>query len=465
MRDYFDKAGLLNQLDSVVVTGGVNSRSVSATASLDVNMMFMPLLGIDSMSAPASGTAIENVSDIEIILVLDVSGSMGANSKLVNLQDAAREFVTTVLTPDIEERISIAIVPFNGQVNLGSILRARYNISDLHGVANANCVDLPAAAYATSDLSTTLSMPQTAHVDSFSSTNITNNMTSSGTLPSANTPAPNNRWCPPSSGNIVRLPTRSITTLHNHINGLHAVGATSINAGMRWGMELLDPGSRPMFNTLISGGHIPAIFTGRPYDLGRENTQKLVVLMTDGEHFAEERVNAGFRSGLAPIYLSSGDGHYSFHYPPRTGTTDYWVPHRLEWRSTPWNSGGGVSQQTWPQVWANVRMKWVAWQLYARAIGTTTDTRNAAYTNQMDLFRTLTPVENMNSQLQGLCGMARTNGIVVYGIAFEAPAGGQAQIYGCSSSPSHYYDAIGRQEISDAFQSIALQIGALRLIQ
>ena len=516
VRDYFAKADLLDQLDSIVVTEGFNSRSVRATASLDVNMMFMPLLGIDQMTAPAGGTAIENVSDIEIMLVLDVSGSMASNSKLVNLQSAARDFVTTVLTPDIEQRISIGIIPFNGQVNLGPILRARYNVIDLHGVANANCVDLPAAAYATSDLSTTLAMPQTAHVDSFTTTNNTNNMTSSGTLASANPPVETNRWCPPSAGNIVRLPTRNITTLNNHINGLTAVGATSINAGMRWGLELLDPGSRPMYDTLIGAGQIPSNFSGRPYDYRRQNTLKVIVLMTDGEHFAEERVNAGFRSGNSPIWRATdSNAYFSIYHESlvnRSNATNlalsrpFWVPHLGVWLARPWGgtvpptsmpfaegtnrrfdvNGDGTcnntddgrgsltaaqacwsraTQRTWPQVWADVRMSFVAWQLYARALGSTTTARNTLYTDQMNAFRTYTPVTSMNSQLQGLCGMARDSAVVVYGIAFEAPAGGQAQIYGCSSSPSHYYDAVGRDAITAAFRSIANQINSLRLIQ
>ncbi len=465
VRDYFAKAGLLDQLSTIVVTEGFNSRSVQATASMDVNTMFMKLLGVDTLAAPAAGTAIENVSDIEIMLVLDVSGSMASNNKIVNLRNAASDFVDTVLAGDAEQRISIGMVPFNGQVNLGPVLRQRYNVIDLNGVANSDCVDLPAAAYAASDLSTSLSMPQTAFVDSFSGTSLTTAFTAI----SSNAPLAQNRWCPQNPGNIVRLPGRNLAPLHNNINGLNAVGATSINAGVRWALELLEPGSRGMFNTLISQGQIPGIFSGRPYDFGAENTMKVIVVMTDGEHFPEERVNAGYRAGLSPIYRSNGDGNFSIHHPTYTGSSKkYWVPHRNsgagEWRSTPWNSGSGVTQQTWPQVWSRVRMKWVAWQLYARALGTNSTTRSNIYTTQMNTFRTYTPVAVMNDQLQGMCDMAKDEGVVIFGVAFEAPANGQEQIFNCASSPTHYYDAQGL-EIGSAFRSIANQINSLRLIQ
>lgn len=482
--DRFDKADLLDELTLVEVTETINSREVEARAEMELRTYFMRLLGYDRLDAPASGVAIESVSDIEIMLVLDVSGSMGNNSRLTNLQTAATEFVTTVLANDAENRISIGIVPFNGQVNLGATLRARYTVTDLHGVADANCVDLPAAAYATSDLSTSLAMPQTAHVDSFSNTTLSNAYYAIGD----NLPVATNRWCPPSTVNTVRLPTRNQTTLTNHINAMTAIGATSINAGMRWGLELLDPGSRGMFNALISAGAIPTIFSGRPFDWDRDDTLKVIVLMTDGEHFAEERVNAGFRSGTSPIWRSTtGDGMMSIFHASRVDNTSattvcnsrpFWVPHRSQWQSRPWNgtsptstacynptgTTSGTAQMTWPQVWSAVRMKWVAWQMYARPLSSTSTGRTNIYNAQMDAFRTLTPTGDMDTQLQAMCQMARNNEITIFGIAFEAPENGQTQIAGCASSPSHYFNAQGMQ-IQTAFRAIAAQINQLRLVQ
>jgi hypothetical protein len=480
--------------------------------------MFMDLLDVDYLDAPALGEAIESVSDIEIVLVLDVSGSMVQNSstKLANLRIAAAEFVQTVLQDDTDNRISIAIVPFNGQVNLGATLRARFNVTDLHGVTDVDCVDLPAAAYATlASLTTSLSMPLTAHADTFTTT------TRQNAYYTTNNMAPDaaNRWCPPRPGNIVRLPSHSISTLQSNINGLTGIGATSINAGMRWGMTLLDPGSRTLFTNLIAAGQIPAIYAGRPYDYDRENTLKIMVLMTDGSHFPEERVNAGYRSGNSPIWLATTATQYSIYHDIRVDRTNattlrdsrpFWVPHLAQWHARPWNgtnpppNGGvampyaeglnrrfdtnndgtctnaddgrgaltttqacwsGATQQTWPQVWAATRMHWVAWQLYARALGGTTSTTRLAYHDaQMNLFRTLTPVTDMDAQLANLCGLAQDEGVVIFGIAFEAPTAGQAAISSCASSPAHYFNAQGLQ-IQTAFRAIAAQINMLRLIQ
>jgi len=135
------------------------------------------------------------------------------------------------------------------------------------------------------------------------------------------------------------------------------------------------------------------------------------------------------------------------------------------WRATPWNSGAGVTQQTWQQVWAGQRLSWVAWQLYARALGTSSSARSTQYNSAINLLSsTYAAVNTMNSSLQTSCNQAKANGVIVYGIAFEAPTNGQQQISGCASSPAHYFDAQGL-EIQTAFRTIANSISQLRLTQ
>jgi hypothetical protein len=109
-------------------------------------------------------------------------------------------------------------------------------------------------------------------------------------------------------------------------------------------------------------------------------------------------------------------------------------------------------------------MRWVAWQLFARALGTDNGSRNSIYNNQLALWTDDTSVSNMDTTLQQSCALARNNGVVVFGIAFEAPTNGQNQIRGCASSVSHYFNAAGLQ-IQSVFQAIANQIVTLRLTQ
>ena len=484
VEDYFDKADLLDQVTSITVTESINSREVTATAAMDIDMMFMNLVGVETLEAPAVGTAFENISDIEIVLVLDVSGSMNSSSRLINLRSAAREFVRTVLGNDDEDRISIAIVPFNAQVNLGPVLRGMYNVTYLHGVPDSNCVDLPPSVYGAPGLSTSLQMPQAGYFDAVSST------TQNTSYVAPQGVSTGNVFCRLEQHNIVRLPNNDIATLEAQIQALTGGGNTSITMGMKWGMALIDPGSRPMFSALIAGNHIPGHLAGRPYDYTRDNTLKVIVVMTDGEHVSSHILDESnlYRTGLSTIWRATGtDLRYSNFHASRVNATSptticnsrpFYVPHVNQWHSRPWNGTSpntslcydpaavpsGAIQQNWEQVWQNLRVRWVAWQLYARALGTNSTSRTNTFDTWMANFTSQTNVGNMNTTLQQSCALARANGVVVYGIAFEAPAGGQAQIAGCATSPSHYYNAQGL-EISSAFRAIANQINALRLIQ
>lgn len=481
VEDYFRKAGLLDKVTNINVIEGINGRTVSATAELAVTPIFM--IGVDNLTAPAAGAATESVSDIEVIMVLDVSGSMNSFNRIENLRDAAVEFVEIVLQDDVEQRVSIGIVPYNGQVNLGPELFSRFNITDPTGVANVNCVDLPASAYDDIAMSRTAPMPATGYVDTWSTTTRANAYYHI----SNNFPRDVNMWCPPMAQNVVTLPTRNQALLESRINGLTAIGATSINAGMVWGLNLMNPDNRPMFNELIGMGAMTMQQSGRPYDWDRDNTLKVIVLMTDGEHFPEERLNPAYRSGDAPIWRAN-DGYMSIFHADRvnnsTSTTicnsrPYWVPHLSQWHSRPWNGSSpntglcynpsttnwsGTTRQTWPQVWSQVRMHWVAWQMYGRPLGSTNTERAQIADFMMNQFRTRTEVADMDNQLQDACNMAKAQNVVIFSVAFEALPGGEEQLFLCATSPSHYYDAQGL-EVRAAFRSIASQINALRLVQ
>jgi hypothetical protein len=262
-----------------------------------------------------------------------------------------------------------------------------------------------------------------------------------------------------------------------------------------------------MFSELIAANHIPAALSGRPYDYGRENTMKIIVLMTDGEHFQQERMNPGYRSGLSGIWRAS-NGEYSIFHPSRVNRSSastiaesrpFWVPRLGQWHPRPHNgidqnpssmpyaegtlrrfdvNGDGVctnsddgrgtlqaneacwslsTEQTWTQVWSAVRVSWVAQQLYARA-------GIATYNDQMNRFRSQVPTATMDAQLEDLCERAREEEIIVYGIAFEAPAGAQDLIEACAYLPSYYFFTT-TSEIDTTFSAIASNINALRLMQ
>ena len=461
VEDCMTKSGLGDKLQSITVVDGENGRDVRATVSAETNPFFMHMIGVESFDAKAQSRAVQKITNVELSLVLDVSGSM-AGAKISNLKAAASNFVQTILENDVGGRTAIALVPYNGQVNLGSALRSQFNATDNHSVANVNCLDLPASVYSATSMSRTLPMPMTAHADSFSNTIQANGYVWFNDAWA--TPNALNRWCPPSATNVVRMPTDNVAQLQADINGLTAIGATSINAGLKWGLTLLDPASRGLFTDMANAGQMPGDLGARPYDYGGEETMKVIVLMTDGAHFAEERINDGFRTGLSSIYRANNTGEYSIHHPGRVGAAKFYVPHLNAWQMAAFSSGSGTTRQTWQQVWANQRVTWVAWQLYARAFAADGANAMASYDAAMNLLRTRTNTTAMDAQLQQACNLAKANKVTIYGIAFEAPAAGQAQILQCSSTSQHYFEAQG-STIATSFESIANNLTMLKLTQ
>ena len=75
VQDYFDINGFGDALvgTPAIVDDG-SYRSVSATGVITLDTYFLRLIGMDTMNASATSTAIEGVGNIEVSLVLDVSG-------------------------------------------------------------------------------------------------------------------------------------------------------------------------------------------------------------------------------------------------------------------------------------------------------------------------------------------------------------------------------------------------------
>jgi hypothetical protein len=475
--DCMANANLRSAVKSVSVTdngtsnGGASNRTVDAVAETDINALFPNVIGMQTLNVDARSVATQKLAKIEISLVLDVSSSM-VGTKLTNLKTAAKEFVATVLNNDTDKRISINLVPFSTQVNLGAALRGLYNATYVHGQANVNCFDMPDSVYSSLSMSRTLAMPMTGNVDAFTPTSTGNSYDSpldpSWSLPRtytmtllANMVRGDNRTCPALAGNVVRVGQQNISSLQTQIDGLIAAGSTGVQTGLRWGLALLDPGSQSVFTSLIGSSVVPSNLAGRPLSYTEPDVMKIIVVMSDGNNASDYRLTDNYRTGLSPIYKAP-DGNYSIFHAAQTSANKYYVPHLGTWRATPYvPSSGSAVQQTWPQVWAAMRMNYVVKQFYFRAFPT-----DPAYsiTNMMNTMRTITPPTSADTQQAAMCNLAKGQKVIIYSIAFEAPSSGKTKLSACASSPAHFFDASGTQ-ISSAFRMIATNITQLKLTQ
>jgi hypothetical protein len=195
-----------------------------------------------------------------------------------------------------------------------------------------------------------------------------------------------------------------------------------------------------------------------------------VILMTDGEHVSHTRIVDSYKTGPSNIYRSDNDGNYSVQFtsgrPVIAGTNQFYVPHLNTWQATAWTNGSGLAvRQDWRDIWKDLKATYVAWQFNARALGTSNNSRNSAYSTALNSMRsTYATVATMDDTLDKTCDLVKAQGVIVYGVAVDAPDSGQQVISSCATSPVHYFQATP-EGMQSTFATIASNITMLKLTQ
>ncbi len=284
VRDFFATANLEQYLDGdPIITETINSRTVEVNATNTINTFFLKLIGIDKLNAGARSIATQGVGNVEISLVLDISGSMGwatydadgnatGETKMVALRRAATTFINTALQDSNKDRVSVSLVPYATHVNAGPDLFAGLNVTQRHNFSH--CVnfsddDFDVAGFGAGPYE------QSQHIDRWS------------TGSSMNSP-----MCPTGTHEKITPLSQDRDALNTQIANLVPTNNTSIFMGMKWGLALLDPSAQSLV-----AADIDAAFTGRPAAFGGSGTEvdtvKVIVVMTDGQNTnTEELVDA-----------------------------------------------------------------------------------------------------------------------------------------------------------------------------
>ncbi|MEZ5912447.1 MAG: hypothetical protein R3D84_09685 [Paracoccaceae bacterium] len=404
--------------------------------------IFMNFMGIDELKLTSAGAATERITNVEISLVLDISGSMNSYNRLTNLKAAATEFVDTVLGGAEQDRITISIIPYSGQVNLGKPLLDQFTVGQNH--AYSYCMELVDSDFSSISLSTTSTRKHSAHFDPFDYAN------------SSSDTGPNLMFCPYQSANTVMPFSDDADALKTKINGLIAGGNTSIDIGMKWGSLLLDTNAGDVVDGLIAQNVVKTAYSNRPLDPDNVDVLKVLVLMTDGENTTQYQIDDNYLTGTSNIWRRNSDGRLSVYHSSHYGSSDYYSPRDNAWYSSPVGGTSGATQLDWADVWNYASVDYVAYYLNSKPM-------SQSFSGWWNTFID-SNYSNKNSRLDSVCDAAKAEEIVVYGIALEAPYNGQQVIKSCASSPGHYFDVDGL-EISTAFRAIASQISQLRLTQ
>lgn len=279
VEDYFAKSGLGNYELDVEVDQGINFRTVSASATTTVDSMFLNMAGIEELDAPAGGAAEERINNVEVSLVLDISGSMDSNDKLENMQVAANDFVDTMITPDTEDLVSISLIPYTGQTNAGPALFSALNIDQKHSYSY--CVEFDASDFSSVPLSFSKSYSQMQHYEY--------NYNFYG---SSDNYQIQNPWCSDKPEEEIKAFQNDGSALKSNISSYDSRSFTGIHYAMKWGAALLDPNMQDVVEEMISNGEVDSVFSGRPAAYDDEETVKVIVLMTDGMNVDQYRIKS-----------------------------------------------------------------------------------------------------------------------------------------------------------------------------
>ena len=257
LRAYFAAEGLSEQLGDNfrIDEDDEDGRVVTVAPAATVPSLFMQLVGVDSMGMVTPARAAETFAggpDVELVMVLDVSGSMAGTNKIGAMQEAAVD-LSNELLGNVEELgdVAITLVPYSAWVLPPSGFLNHFTNTTGSGACN----------------------------DWLLWTQITDSLDLLTTREN----------CDTSSWRTVRPFVSDATVAAGYINALQASGTTSIDLGIRYGALFFDPSIQPIISEMIVNGDVNPAFEGRPYDWDQPNVVRALILLTDGENCCGDR--------------------------------------------------------------------------------------------------------------------------------------------------------------------------------
>lgn len=493
VRDFFTKSGkgdYLNEISDDDILTTLNSRRVTATADVTLDTYLMRLMGVDTLTATSGATAEVRVPKLEVVLVLDSSGSMGSNNKLVNLKTAAKEFVSSLTSTANRGDVVFSIVPFSWSVTPSLTMYETLAVDEDHQYST--CLAFRDNDYTHATL--------TSGNSALSNGTPVRQMLYTSVYGGFDDLNPGWRSCFTETEMEILPFSVSESELHDKIDGLFADGNTSGHQGMNWGAALLDPSFRAIADNMRTSNELDPDVANVPAEYGEPDTMKVIVMMGDGANTSSyffDRSSPRFRGPHSAMHLVEAQDRefkYAYHiyrhkrsYNENKCSSNRWecvyeasgplrslyylehpsMDYYYSIETNEWISGsefdnfesemdGFISseQLSWETAWGlmsphyygQVTGDWSAWNDY---VGSEFETG-----------------ADKNTKMLDTCNATKTHGVIVYTIGFEIPAGGTAEtvLRNCASGASNYFRAEGL-DISDAFGAIASNVQSLRLTQ
>ena len=277
-----------------ITVSGTTNDTIKVTATAQLGTTFVRVLGIDTMNVAAQTIVKRATQGMELVLVMDNTGSMAQNGKLTAMKNAATDLVNILYgTQTTVPNLWIGLVPFSQAINIGTT-RAAWTSPNAFNWGPApsawgGCVDAREASSrdVTDDPPSVATFPQYFWPDDSNNDWITTT-TSHGVTTTTyhsplNTSIGPNKNCP----KAVTPMTGDKTAILNGITAMQAVGNTHIDLGAAWGWRMLSPRWRGLWGGEMNTNHLPL-------DYNTPQMSKAVILLTDGDNTMDNSTRTAY---------------------------------------------------------------------------------------------------------------------------------------------------------------------------
>lgn len=421
--------------------GEMLSRRVSVNSDLKMETLLMGLAGVEELRSNVRGEAFEAVRNVEISLVLDISGSMrwdaegnvatGA-TRIEKMREAVTEFVDIVLDVQCDadglncvqspksRATTINIIPYAGHVNPGPDLFEMLGGERWHDWSS--CLEVTNDDFDHMDLPT--AVPH--QVPHFMEWEIDAQTMAWG-------------WCPKDDAAIL-VAENDAQVIKDYVNGIRLHDGTATHIGMKYGLALLNPTSRDEFGELHDRGLIAEEFSTRPADFDTD-VQKYVILMTDGQTTDQFRPK---------------DFDYDVLYPSGVLDTALGSMQLSVEQAKIFDRYGSVTSTGDEANAADVESGYPNTEIY--------NENNVGHTRGQNVVNLRHQCNLAKENVTMPDGSLKKNRVTVFSVAFLAPNAVEADMRHCASTPSHF-NKVETLDLATTFSAIARTITQLRLTQ
>ncbi|WP_161861834.1 Tad domain-containing protein [Algicella marina] len=430
--------------------------AVSATADYDLSTFFLKIAGFRNMTVPAASYAEQRRVDIEVAVVLDISGSMqdqssvlrdetnpgaGYFNKMEAMQEAVVSFVEGLLPDEQSTRQTlISVVPYSGQTSANAFMADFYNLQPPENFQNRHgyswCFDFNS----NTDYETVVISPSPSGAPYRQYQHVVESGRS----------ADQRRYPCPARGadaanfvnrNVILPYSNDVDEITTMVRNLRSELYTSTYTGIKWAAALLDPSSRPLVSALINQSDPDVAlydgFEGWPQNYSDTGVQKYLIIFSDGRNTLQRKITNANRYYVPSDDLTSD----AERFEEEMQQYEAWNFGLIDGNNSRWSSSHPPAGQA------------------------TTFRRVSNYVNG-----------SMGDSLsRSICSAAKSAAsggrLTIFSIGYEldnSDAGTTARgvLQDCSTNPAtDFFDIRGGMDPSEAFDEIQSRINRLKLAQ